>query len=415
MKSLVSSLLFFYSISLPSQIDSSLLVSTPPDTSDTKLNMDALQQRPFLKFSKIPISFGGYVEMNYQHMGNDGISDGHEFQFRKLSLFTASTISNKIKFLSELEYEYNKSELLEGHSPEVNVEYAALDIELHPFLNIRSGIILNPIGSFNQNHDGPKWEFTERPLSSTQMLPGTFSNAGMGIYGKKYRKNWYWGYEIYLTNGFDNSIIDNDKNKTYLPESKEHLARLTTSNSGSPMITSKIAIRQKNLGEIGLSYMGGIYNKWQSDGTIIDDKRKVTVFALDYNNTLPFTGTRISTEWAMILTDIPQGYSEFYGSRQFGGFIDIVQPIIKKKLFGYDAAAILVSLRAEYVDWNCGQFKNTNVLKGDDVWSFTGSISFRPTPLTVIRANYRYLENRDLFANPATHTGGVSLGISSYF
>jgi hypothetical protein len=35
------------------------------------------------------------------------------------------------------------------------ITYAAINVEFHPWINLRSGIILNPIGAFNQNHDGP--------------------------------------------------------------------------------------------------------------------------------------------------------------------------------------------------------------------------------------------------------------------
>ena len=59
----------------------------------------------------------------------------------------------------------------------IAVEYAAVDFEINPLLNLRGGMILNPIGSFNQNHDGPKWEFNDRPIPSTQLLPSTWSNA----------------------------------------------------------------------------------------------------------------------------------------------------------------------------------------------------------------------------------------------
>ncbi len=34
-----------------------------------------------------------------QHLGTDGVSEGHQFQARRLTLFVASTISNKIKYL----------------------------------------------------------------------------------------------------------------------------------------------------------------------------------------------------------------------------------------------------------------------------------------------------------------------------
>ena len=67
--------------------------------------MDAVYNRPFLSYSKLPVSVGGYAEVNWQHLGTDGVSEGHQFQMRRMTLFVASTISKKIKFLSEIEFE----------------------------------------------------------------------------------------------------------------------------------------------------------------------------------------------------------------------------------------------------------------------------------------------------------------------
>ena len=49
---------------------------------------------------------------------------------------------------------------------------------------------MNTIGAFNQNHDGPKWEFVERPDVAVNMLPATWSNPGFGFYGKTHTGNW---------------------------------------------------------------------------------------------------------------------------------------------------------------------------------------------------------------------------------
>jgi hypothetical protein len=164
------------------QIDPTLLKRVQRDTSKPTLNMDAIYNRPALKYDKLPVSLGGYVETNWQHLGTDGVSEGHQLQFRRLSLFISSSVSKRIKFLSEIEFEPAEKE--------ISVEFAAVDIEFHPMLNLRAGMIVNPIGAFNQNHDGPKWEFTDRPIAATQMLPATWSNSGFGLYGKNYRNNW---------------------------------------------------------------------------------------------------------------------------------------------------------------------------------------------------------------------------------
>lgn len=400
-------ILVLFSVKVAAQIDPELLKQTPIDSLKPALNMDAIYNRPFINSGKLPISIGGYVEANWQHLGTDGVSNGHQFQFRRLTLFVASTISNRIKFLSEIEFEPAEKA--------IGIEFAAIDIEFHPLLNLRSGMIINPIGAFNQNHDGPKWEFTDRPISATQMLPATWSNVGFGLYGKKFNKNWMFGYEVYLSGGFDNSIIDNVQNKTFLPAAKQNSQRFEEIASGSPLVTGKIAMRHNKIAEIGLSYMGGIYNKWQDAGIIIDNKRRLDVFAIDANTTIQKTNTFITGELAWVNVEVPNTYTEQYGKRQHGGFIDVVQPIVKKTILGWKDAVINIAVRAEYIDWNTGSFNVTNTNIGEEVWSIMPAISFRPTSQTVLRLNYRYLEKKDVLNNPPSKTGGFSFGISSYF
>ncbi len=389
------------------QLDSTLFTRIPVDTTAPSLNMDATYDRPFLKPGKLPVSLGGYAEANWQHLSTDGISEGHQFQMRRMTLFVASTIMQRIKFLSEIE--------LEEGGKEIAIEFASVDVELDPLLNLRGGIVMNPIGSFNQNHDGPKWEFTDRPISSTQMLPATWSNAGFGVFGKIYKNKWMFGYEAYLTGGFDNSIIDNDENKTFLPAAKENDERFESSASGTPLVTTKIAIRNDHFGEVGLSFMGGIYNKFQEDGVVLDDKRRCDVVAIDYTNTIAATKTTITGEWAWVYVEVPDSYTQQYGSHQQGGFVDIVQPILDRKMFGWEDAILNLAMRLEYVDWNVGTFDETGDPIGDQLWSIIPAISFRPGPQTVFRLNYRYLLQEDLFGNKPSRTGGFSLGISTYF
>lgn len=388
------------------QIDPALLKRIPVDSTQKTMNMDAVYNRPFLGVGKLPVSLGGYVEANWQHMGTDGISDGHQFQFRRLTLFVSSTVAKRIKFLTEIELEDAK---------EISLEFAAVDVEIHPLLNLRGGIILNPIGAFNQNHDGPKWEFTDRPLSATEMLPATWSTTGFGIYGKQYSKDWMFGYEFYISGGFDGSIIANHQNRTFLPAAKENDKRFVKTINGQPLYTGKVALRNNKVGEIGFSYMGGVYNLFRDEGLNIDHKRRLDVFALDFNTTLPKPGTYLVGEWAWVRVNVPSTYTQQYGNRQHGGFIDVVQPVLRRRMFNWPKATLNIACRLEYVDWNVGRFHETGHRIGDETWSIMPGISFRPTPLTVLRLNYRYQRTKDVLGNPPAQTGGFSLGISSYF
>lgn len=390
------------------QVDSTLLKRTPIDTSVAKsMNMDAVYNRPFLQVDKSPVSIGGYIEADYQYLGEDGITDGHSFRIPRMTLFVASSIHRRIKFLSEIE--------LEEGGKEIAIEFAALDINFYPLLNLRGGVVMNPIGAFNQNHDGPKWEFVDRPIAMTEMLPATWSNVGFGLYGKQYLKDWALGYEVYLTNGFDNSIINNGQNRTFLPAAKENAGRFEESSNGRALITGKMAFRNNKFGEIGLSYMGGIYNTFEKDGLVLDDKRRVNVFAVDFNTTLDVTNTYIVGEWAWVAVDVPETYSQQFGDRQQGGFMDIVQPVVHGNVLGFERGTLSLAIRMEYVDWNVGIFKETGDTISDDLWAIVPGLSFRPTPQTVLRINYRYMQQQDILGNPPAKIGGIQVGLSSYF
>lgn len=407
MKKTLFLLLFSISSKSFSQNDSTFLKRIQPDTSNLKMNMDAIYNRPFLQMGKLPVSIGGYLEANSSYFSTDGVSEGLSFQVPRMTIFLSSTIKKRIKFLSEIEFE-------EG-GKEIAIEFASMDIEFHPLLNLRGGVIMNPIGGFNQNHDGPKWEFISRPISSTTIIPSTWSNVGFGLFGKYARNNWVWAYEAYLTNGFDDKIISNQLNRTWLPASKETPERFEESFNGVPLVTAKTAIRHRKVGEIGFSWMGGVYNKFNLDGVVVDKKRRVDLFAIDFNTTIPKVNTYINGEWVWAMIDVPTTYIQQFGNKQQGGFIDIVQPVIKRKILGWENSTFNVALRLEYADYNIGTFNETGENIYDHITAIVPGISFRPSSQTVIRANYRYHWERDLLGNPAARTAGFQFGFSTYF
>jgi hypothetical protein len=384
-----------------------VIVASATSQPDTSMNMDATYERPFRQIRETPVSLGGYLEADYQYIGTDGVTEGHTFRIPRMTLFVSANLHQRVKFLSEIELEEG------GHA--IAIEFAALDIKFHRLLNLRGGVVMNPIGAFNQNHDGPKWDFVDRPIAMTEMLPATWSNVGFGLFGKWHYEDWTVGYEAYLTNGFNDSIISNDQNKTFLPASKTNHERFEESSNGRPLVTSRLSCRNNNVGEVGLSWMGGAYNTIMEDGLQVDLPRHVDVLDFDVKLAVPRLQTTVTAEWAWVFVDVPETYSQQFGSRQQGGFVDIVQPLLKKKLFWFKDAVWHLALRLEYVDWNVGTFSETGGDIADDLWAIVPGVSFRPIRETVLRFNYRRMYQRDLFGNPPSQTAGIQLGIASYF
>jgi hypothetical protein len=400
MKIFLIPILFLAYSHVHAQTDS---LTAPPDSA---LNMEANYQRPFLTSSHSPLALGGYMEANTIYSGADGIAEGFSFQFRRLTLFASSTVSDRIKFLTEIEFE--------DGTKEINIEYAAVDLMLHPLANVRGGIVVNPIGAFNQKHDGPQWDFVDRPIEATELLGATLSNVGLGVYGKTFASDLSLGYEVYLTNGFDEKIIDNDLNRTSLAAGKANIEKFEESHSGLPLFTGKLALRHRKVGEVGVSYMTGVYNKWKADGIVIDEKRSLQVLAFDLNASIT-SSTELRGEVAFVTVDVPATFSQQFGSKQLGGYVDIVQELYDGKVFFFDDAKVSLGVRAEYVDFNIGTFTETGDNIADDITTFTAAVSFRPSAPMVVKVDYKYMITQDLLGNPPSYASALKFGIATYF
>ena len=161
--------------------------------------------------------------------------------------------------------------------------------------------------------------------------------------------------------------------------------------------------------------MGGIYNKFEEDGLELDKKRRLDVFAIDFNTTIKKTATYIVGEYVIATIDVPDTYTQQFGNKQQGFFVDVVQTIFKRKILDWENASFNFAARLDYVDWNVGTFKETGTNIGEDLWAISPAISFRPTTQTVFRLNYRYQWQKDILNNPPALTAAWLFGFSTYF
>lgn len=406
-KLVVLTCLIIISMSLHAQRDSTsrdtLLRRTNPASIDG-VNQDAIYDRPFITLGQTRTAVGGYVEGNTNYFSQDGVSEGFSMELRRFNIFLYSSIHPRIKFLSELEFEHG--------TEEIALETALLDFELHPAFNFRGGIILPQIGRVNANHDSPKWEFVERPLSSTEIIPTTLSEVGFGFHGKLYAGNNIISYDAYLVNGLQDGVILNSAGRTRLASGKDP-EMFGEDNNGTPMYNAKIAFANRKAGEFGLSYYGGIYNRFRNEGVTIDEKRSLSLLAFDFETDIQ--KLNIQGEVAAVKIDVPQTIFQVYGSKQWAGFIDLVYPVMTRRMLKFEKAVLSASIRAERADYNIGTFALTGSNIGDDVTAVAAGISLRPVAGTVIRANYLYHWITDILGNPSSRLGGIQVGLASYF
>jgi hypothetical protein len=284
-----------------------------------------------------------------------------------------------------------------------------IDFEVHPLLTLRGGIMLTPIGDFNLNHDSPRWDFVERPLVSTEIIPSTLSEVGFGVFGRFYLLNSSFSYYAYLLNGLQDGVVFNPSGRTHLAEGKSE-EMFAEDNNGEPMYSAKLSFRNNKLGELGLSLYGGTYNTYKMDGVVVDEKRKLHILAVDFKSTL-FKRLDIRGEAARNFVEVPGSSFEIYGRRQSGIYVEAIYPFLAIR----NAGRLNACLRAEKIDYNEGDFGSTGERIFDEVSALVPGLSFRPNENTVIRANYRYETIRDPFGNAPVKRAGIQIGIASYF
>ena len=370
---------------------------------DSTLAQQGIYDRPFIG-SVSSTSLGGYVEGNTNYFVEEGVTEGFSMELRRFNIFLYSAISSRVRFLSELEFEHG--------TEDIALETALVDFQVRPSLVLRAGIILPPIGYLNQNHDSPKWDFVDRPLVTTDIIPSTLSEVGAGVYGRGGRGSLLFSYDINLTNGLGQFIVGNEFGRTDIASGKSE-EQFEEDNNGSPAISGRFGLLRTGIGEVGLSYYGGFYNSFIVEGQEVDDRRWLGITALDFGVSLGPADVRGELAYAQI--DVPPGMSEVFGDRQWGVYLDVVVPLWRPDFSGYRDASFALGLRLERVDYNRGRFSSTGGKIMDDVTALVPGISFRPTPGTVFRANYRYQWTRDFVGNQAVRSAGFQVGFATYF
>lgn len=132
------------------------------------------------------VSIGGYGEMTYQNFSKRRQDAGaaaarDEADFLRLVLYAGYKFNEWILFNSELEFEHASTGKGRG---EVSVEQAYLDFKLADPLGIRAGLLLVPMGLTNEIHEPSVFHGVKRPSVETNILPTTWRENGVGIFGE---------------------------------------------------------------------------------------------------------------------------------------------------------------------------------------------------------------------------------------
>jgi len=126
------------------------------------------------------LSIGGYGEVNYQALVADKGSKNDNADLERFVLYFGYKFNDSIILNSELEFEHSST----SKSGSVSVEMMALDFLIDPMLNVRTGLMLTPMGFINLVHEPPFYFGNNRPEVERRIIPSTWRNIGGGLFGQ---------------------------------------------------------------------------------------------------------------------------------------------------------------------------------------------------------------------------------------
>ena len=323
------------------------------------------------------LSIGGYGEVVYTNYA-DGRADFAEVL--RLVLYVGYRFNDLIVFNSEVEFEHG--------AREIGIEMAYLDFNFHEAIKLRVGNMLVPVGFLNENHEPIFFYGVYRPLVDRYIIPTTWNNIGVGVYGDL----GLLRYKAYLIAGLD---VFGDEPL----EAGSWIRNARTGEFGPARTWAGVANVNVDVGPatFGGSFYGG--NAGQGYTTTTGVRISPTILLGEVHALVAWKGltARAIMSWGSlssagtvseILGKAPEAY---IGSRAWGGYVEA----------GYDVLTLLGSsmslspfLRFEALNPQAA-VEGAGVLDPSlDQRVITTGIDFKPIPQVVVKANWQQINSQ---------------------
>jgi hypothetical protein len=342
------------------------------------------------------MSIGGYGEMLYENFKSSDesgslVSTQDRLDFLRAILYFGYKFNDRIVFNSEFEFEHATT----GGKGEASVEFAYLDFLVKDELNIRAGLVLMPIGFVNELHEPPVFLGARRPYVEQRLIPSTWRENGIGLYGEHGSLAWRTYVTTTLTSvggvsgsasGFSASGVRGGRSKGS-KSAAEDLAL-----SGRLDWTPRPGVL------VGASFYSG--NSGQGEmtpgGETIDGQTTILDLHAEYRRRgWQIRGLFVDTEIDDVdLINQFQGFigDESVGSSQGGWYGEIGYDLLASK--GETRQSLIPYLRYEQFDTQkevpAGYSRNLAM----DQTVTTIGIAWKPIPQVVVKADWNDISNK---------------------
>lgn len=327
------------------------------------------------------LSLGGYGEVfynNYQHSSKKDFADAARF-----ILYGGYKFNDWIIMNTELEFEHAGIGNSGSKEAEVYTEFSYLDFLLSKAFNVRTGLILMPIGLVNEYHEPTVYNGVSRPDVELNIIPSTWRDIGVMAYGSMGGLK----YDVALVNGLRANSFTNS---TWIRSGRQQGAKVN-----ADALASLVRINYEPLTDllIGGAYYAGKADEGKGGDQDKSTDKEGTVNLWEVHAQYQVKGLNVRGLYARGSLDANDAFKSDTSLKKVGKDVEgwyvetayDIMPFIKSG----SEMSLTPFVRYEAYDTNkevfAGQTHDTTL----DRKVITYGLGFKPHPNVVIKADYQ--------------------------
>jgi opacity protein-like surface antigen len=351
------------------------------------------------------LSIGGYGEGFYRKIVGDDNGQKDRVDLLRFVLYTGYKFTDNIIFNAEIEFEHaTSSSTVSSGDGSVSVEFAQLDFMWKDWANFRAGLLLVPMGFINEIHEPPFYYGVNRPEVERMIIPSTWREAGVGVFGTFAEQV---DYEAYVINGLNGAGFDStglrdgrQKGNRALAEHLAFVAKIEWSILPELLIGGSVyhgkSGQNQNVGvSAGAGFAGYDVDIPETPTTIWELHAQYEDHGLHVRSL--FTMADIGDNAALTGALGPEGlgggtgdlrFGEAVGGEMLGVYGELAYDVLPQ-LFPDTVKSLEPFFRYEYYDTQRDLPSGFSKDKSKEIEIYTVGLSFKPIPNVVIKADYR--------------------------
>jgi len=343
----------------------------------------------YVQSANAQATLGGYGELHYNDVTSttDGDNPAGELDFHRFILFAGYDFNDWISFRSELELEHTLLEAGEDEGGEVALEQAYINLQFKRSFGIRAGIMLVPVGIVNPVHEPPTFNGVERPNVERFLIPSTWRESGIGVYGNTESG---LSYQAYVMAGLaPNGITAEDGIRGARQSAFE-------SSTANVAFTGRLDYNLNLNLKLGASYfVSSLSNETEGDEAQIAGADGALFNLVEGH--LIYTSGQFEARGLLVyssVSDAPalnDAFGNSAGEAQLGGYGELAYDILP--FFSpLSEQQLLAFGRYESYDT---QFRTAGIPDNEEFNrnEYTFGLTYKPAPRVAFKADYQFLQS----------------------